>query len=1022
MNTSLGNLDLTKKPVDIELFLAKPNYEIIAKLKHSFNISNSLKLGGINEISFNVPYEVNIRKEWVKNPHIDKIKDRYLIKAKVGNFEEWYQIRRINKSMDNDKDIININAYLLPYQLGDTLIRSYESTSYNASKVLSDALSSTAWSVGYVDAEFDLKFRSFKVDSQTALDFVIQIADTFNALIIWDTYNKKVNLYNPNNIGSNRGLTIRYGKYLDSIDRESNSDEMVTRFHAYGRDGISIRTQNPTGTTYLDDFSFFMYPFQRDSTRNVLNSSDYMSDGLCHAILDYNDKLETKKTEFANLLSQKNEKEGILTIKENEIDTLGEQLSVIQDIIDVQQSQGTVTNHVFVYNGSTILKSASLNSNYKYVAMAKVSDTTVSVKLDGLSITMGGNNIWTVLGKLTTKSSSSVEISGITTNVNVQILYVKISDAEYTTLSNESALIEKYSVDNKQMQINSKQSEINTVLSEIEGIDNQIMTLRNDIAVENNFTAEQIRERSQFIIEREWTDGNYISEKDLYEEAIKRFEELKKPKTVIKIDIVNFLQIVEAQRDWDKLNLGDTITISYDKLNINVQAKLIEIDFDYEDEQVNLTIANVKDLESDEEKLVKMLYKSVSTSTTLSMKEYKWDGVEHAQNQITQIIENTWDATKRGIDAGTNESVSISRRGIIIKDTNDPLKYLVAQHGVLALTNDGGNTWKHAITPDGIVAERLFGKLIVGNKLIIGDENGTFEIKGDLLTVKDNNNAVRTQLGQYATGKYGLLLRNKAGTQTVLDEDGIMQSWQEGEEDNVDSTNPIVLDLYVPPEATSISKGILRFRLKPFRAYSKGASSGGGSTVTSSSGGGALTTSTNGTWYLRSYLLPGDFMNSGGSHSHSISTDTAPNHNHGIAGGTKLAVDGGGSVIWSESGSHSHGGSTTTDGSHVHSMYSVAHDHDLSIPDHSHSVSVPSHTHGIVYGIYNSTSATNVKVVINGTDRTVDLGGGTTGFTIDQSSLNIAPYLTTGWNTISLSSSQLGRISSRVFLQCFVTI
>jgi hypothetical protein len=37
-----------------------------------------------------------------------------------------------------------------------------------------------------------------------------------------------------------------------------------------------------------------------------------------------------------------------------------------------------------------------------------------------------------------------------------------------------------------------------------------------------------------------------------------------------------------------------------------------------------------------------------------------------------------------------------------------------------------------------------------------------------------------------------------------------------------------------------------------------------------------------------------------------LTTDTYPNHNHGIPDGTVLAVDGGGTVTWAESGSHAH--------------------------------------------------------------------------------------------------------------------
>jgi len=67
-------------------------------------------------------------------------------------------------------------------------------------------------------------------------------------------------------------------------------------------------------------------------------------------------------------------------------------------------------------------------------------------------------------------------------------------------------------------------------------------------------SAWQIYERNQFIIEKEWTDTNYTNAQDLYNTAVKRFEDLKNPQTVISIDIINFLEIIEEQHNWDKLN------------------------------------------------------------------------------------------------------------------------------------------------------------------------------------------------------------------------------------------------------------------------------------------------------------------------------------------------------------------------------------------------------------------------------------------------------------------------------------
>ena len=297
----LGEIDYTLKPQDLELFLAKPDRTIIAKLTDAFEKKQNFKLGGLNEITFSLPLVIDYNHELIRNKHVDMAKSRYLVKAKLGNVSEWYRIEKINDDGgETEKKIYTL--YSLGIELSDKQIRGYAEVSINAEEALLDALSGTIWNTGYIDSAFLVKYRTFEVPQKSALDFVNQIAETFNALVIYDTDDRTVSLYNPANIGSDKGLKVSYGRYLQSINREEDATQVVTRLKAYGADDMSIQRVNATGTTYIEDFSYFMYPFERDELGAVITSSDYMSDGLCGAILDYNALLETKQSEFAVLL------------------------------------------------------------------------------------------------------------------------------------------------------------------------------------------------------------------------------------------------------------------------------------------------------------------------------------------------------------------------------------------------------------------------------------------------------------------------------------------------------------------------------------------------------------------------------------------------------------------------------------------------------------------------------------------------------------------------------------------------
>jgi hypothetical protein len=69
------------------------------------------------------------------------------------------------------------------------------------------------------------------------------------------------------------------------------------------------------------------------------------------------------------------------------------------------------------------------------------------------------------------------------------------------------------------------------------------------------------------------------------------------------------------------------------------------------------------------------------------------------------------------------------------------------QSGVIALSKDGGETWKTAIKPDGIVAERLIGQIIAGQNLMITNSAGTFTLDNTGAVFDVNSFIVRSSSG-----------------------------------------------------------------------------------------------------------------------------------------------------------------------------------------------------------------------------------------------------------------------------------
>lgn len=616
------DIDLSRENLpEAELTLHKPDLDRtqIANLSEAFEIEHNIKALNVDELTFRLPIEIDKHNKLVENDNIDLVKYRYLVKLKRtdNNTEKWFQIRDPQKEMETDGDYKTVYCYSLEIELSDRLLRSYDVTSYNCSQVLEDAVHDTNWSIDWVAGEFDTTFRSFDVTSKTRLNFILEdVVETFNCYVKFDTENRKISVYNPKDLGHNLGLTVGYGKLLESLNLSYEDKNHATRAEIRGADNISIQSQVPTGTSYLESFDYFLYPFERDENGNTIKSSDYMSDNLCHAILDYNELLDDKQGEFESLLSEKETLEDELTTLENELFDLQQELFQIQDEIDIKQA------------------------------------------------------------------------------------------------NNEDASDLLQDEQNKQDEIDAKETEIDNKQSEINDVNNNINDLREEVSLENNFTQEQLKERAQYVIAKEVSNQYIDDPKELLKWGKEQFDDIISPQIKLNIDIVNLLKVAEEKRNHRKLNLLDYITVFHEKLNINMKAKITEINIRYDDDNIDLQISNVERIDNDKDKFLKDLNRSISTSTRVDLSKFKWDGVDNNKGEINELINILQGEIAKEVNMAVNEDVQINRRGITIREHDNPDRFLRATSGVLGITRDSGNTYQHAITADGCINEKIkFNKI-----------------------------------------------------------------------------------------------------------------------------------------------------------------------------------------------------------------------------------------------------------------------------------------------------------------------
>ncbi|MFC4304096.1 phage tail protein [Cohnella boryungensis] len=662
------------EPAEPRMFLARPNRTLVGEIHHYFGLSRDTSLGNPSTLDFRVPYQISKFNKLVDNPIAALLKNRYIIKMVDRDFEEWFMIRTPVDHMEEESDFKTITAYSMEIELQDKRLMNYNVTSRNASQILQDVLSQTIWSIGTVLAEFDLKYRSLDITSSSVLDAIYELAKTFDALVTFDTVNRKVSLVQFDKYGVEDGFEASYGVLLKHAKKVDSDEEFYTRFVGVGENGLGIQRENVTGQAYLEDYSYFMYPFERDANRQVVSHSEYMSDELCHALLDYRAVVDSYKGSFQGYLSSLAAQQTTLSTQKDRLDELDKELRIIEDQLSIANS------------AQETAKAAGLAQQ----------------RAAKLALIQAQNNA------------------------------------------------------------------INSTEAAIKVTGNQIRALQQQMSIESNFTPELIVEWNPYIIEGRY-ENTYITDvRQLLESTIAEFDKVKQPKILVEIGIVNFYKcLTETNR---RLRLGDIIKITNTAVGINVKAKVIGMRFDYDSDDISLTISNVQELLTDKARALRDLYKATTTSGTVTSNLYKWNTASTDVNEVQSVLNGVWDAAAREILASGNESVEISRKGIITKDLEDPQKYVVMQHGQIALTDDGGNSWKSVLNAQGLYAQRLYGQILAGQNLQITNPAGSVVINENGLRVTNMtltlvNSAVNSQV--LINPNDGFKVQKNTGTTTA---------------------------------------------------------------------------------------------------------------------------------------------------------------------------------------------------------------------------------------------------------------
>ncbi len=460
------DLSQIEKP-EISLFLCKPDRTIIAKLSEAYDINLNIKALQINELNFKLPLKIDYNNELINNPNIELIKYRYLIKVVLNNpgtsnnYIEYFLITTPISESGEQIDNKSFTCLSLINELAYRNISNYEVNSFTLEEIfnggydpvqkryINGILTGTNWTIpetpsGIVSPILMNRARSINISSETNILNIIlnTLVETYNIIPIFDTRTREIWIYaSDDQIPFSKKidddiLRLSYKKYLTSLNLKEDDSEFTTRLRTRGKDNLGIQAVTPTGQPFLEDFSYFLYGFNKEG-ETVTSHSPYWSDELCEAQIAYQEKLESYEGEFSDLLDNK---------LELEIERATLQIEAFNKLTDLFFTQDTIDVLRGINNGFYRIRQNiytepfqfDLNSNYYYYIMINISS------LSGLTIEMNEEDITANLNEgswyseellLINAGEASLEIS-ITghTDEEIKIDICRISEEEYDNI------------------------------------------------------------------------------------------------------------------------------------------------------------------------------------------------------------------------------------------------------------------------------------------------------------------------------------------------------------------------------------------------------------------------------------------------------------------------------------------------------------------------------------------------------------------------------------------------------------
>lgn len=335
-------------------------------------------------------------------------------------------------------------------------------------------------------------------------------------------------------------------------------------------------------------------------------------------------------------------------------------------------------------------------------------------------------------------------------------LYMNDSDQTLYSKNQKLHATVEAEISVRKSQITAKENEINEYIKTINAL---IVNLRDFIGDNlyqqlGPFIREDTLTDDSFIVTNTMSDAEVLEmQKALLSHAYEELAKVSSPQYTLDVDLVNFTVNYDYKAFTDQLEMFNIVHISMDDPNEVMDVRLLKLHINWDDpSDFSATFSN-KDTLSEKWNTFQTVKKQAEdTASKVDFSTGAWNKAASTSVTMDKYMNSVLDAAKQQIVSNENNEVVIDQTGILAKkwlpekQSYDPAQLWITNN-CIGITTDNWETVGMAlgyvkVGNDyfyGVVADKIFGRLLMSNGLYIENPSGTYTINDLGLTAQNGS-------------------------------------------------------------------------------------------------------------------------------------------------------------------------------------------------------------------------------------------------------------------------------------------